>query len=360
MKRYILALAAMAALLGSRAEAQGKFSGLMFGDYFYNVQRDSGLAALSNVATNGTKDFQGFQFRRIYFTYDADLAEQFAMRFRLEADQSAQFASKTFGAVVKDAYLKWKGVFGRSDLIFGIQPTPAFDVSEGFWGYRSLEKTIMDLRGIVSSRDFGVALKGKLDEEGMFGYWLMFGNGDGNKPATSKYKRYYAHVQIKPTKTLLVTVYADLKSHAPISNPYSATTPRQGVSNNTLTTAGFIGFSGIENLTLAAEGFYASTSNGYDNGTSLAARNAIGFTLLGKYALSPELTLIARYDRFDPNSNSSAKGDSRDYVIAGLSWKAAKNVEFIPNLLYEKYESIPNGRSIDPSVTARVTTYFTF
>ena len=51
--------------------------------------------------------------------------------------------------MVKDAWLKWKNIFSGSDLIFGISPTPAFDVSEGAWGHRYLEKTIMDLDGIV-------------------------------------------------------------------------------------------------------------------------------------------------------------------------------------------------------------------
>ena len=33
--------------------------------------------------------------------------------------------------MVKDAYLQWNNIFSGSNLIFGLSPTPAFDVSEG-------------------------------------------------------------------------------------------------------------------------------------------------------------------------------------------------------------------------------------
>lgn len=196
------------ALLGTvRADAQGKFSGYMFGDYFSNVARDTSIAKLSNVgATNGGKSFQAFQIRRIYFAYDNDISEQFTTRFRLEGDFTAveggaAAAQKLF---VKDAYLRWKNVFAGSDLVFGVQPTPAYDIAEGVWGYRSLEKTIMDLRGIISPRDLGVSLKGKLDDGGTFNYWLMVANNSSTNTENDKYKRYAVLIQIKPSRKSVV------------------------------------------------------------------------------------------------------------------------------------------------------------
>ena len=112
----------------------GKISGYMFGDYFYNVARDTGLSSLSNVVNGGKKDVNGFQFRRIYFTYDYTISDNFSTRFRLEADQNASTSDGKVGVFVKDAYLKWKDIFKGSDFIFGFQPTPAFEVSEGVLG----------------------------------------------------------------------------------------------------------------------------------------------------------------------------------------------------------------------------------
>src|SRR5512143_3253741 len=151
-------------VLGVDAQSQGKFSGLMFGDYFYNVARDTVFRRtnLPNSAVGGQKDLQGFQFRRIYFTYDNDISEKFTTRFRLEADQAALSSNGKISTYVKDAYLKWKNIFGGSDLTLGLQPTPAYEISENAWGSRSLEKTIMDLRGIIPSRHLGISLPGTL------------------------------------------------------------------------------------------------------------------------------------------------------------------------------------------------------
>jgi hypothetical protein len=351
------------ALSLSEAFSQGKFSGYMFGDYYYNIMRDNGTLSnsASSSAAPGATAMQAFQLRRIYFAYDNAISDDFSTRFRLEADQVQETVDGTkstvsgskIGVFVKDAYLKWKNVFSGSDLIFGIQPPPAYEVSESAWGYRCLEKTIMDLRGIVSSRDLGISLKGKLTEDGKVDYWLMIGNNSGNSPESDKYKRYYAHVQLKPDDNFQITLYADYKDAAKIA----------AGENSTLTTALFAGYSVPFMYNVGIEAYLNSQSNGFvqSNG-SYATRNGIGISVFGSYALIPELTAVGRYDYFDPNSSSdaNAKGDVRNYLMAGLSWKVDKNVSIIPNVLYETYEAPANHGEPDPSITARVTFYYIF
>lgn len=348
----IIAIASSASVL-----SQGRFGGYMFGDYFYNVSRDSSIASLSNTANGGAKAFQAFQFRRIYLTYDDDISDQFSARLRFEADQAALFSNSTLGTFVKDAYLRWKNIFAGSDFYFGIQPTPAYEVSEGLWGYRSLEKTIMDLRGIVSSRDFGIALKGKLGNDGLVHYWLLVANGNAQRPENDKYKRFYAHIQVKPSGSLQATAYFDYADRADVVNPYN---PGTKVGNAMTTVAGFVSYNEQDAFTIGCEAFLQSTANGYNNSTSLVSRNAMGVSLFGSANLQPDVALVGRYDYFDPNTDGNSKGDIRNYVIAGVSWKPNKNVSVIPNILYETYESAPGGPSIDPSLTARMTFYFIF
>jgi hypothetical protein len=117
----------------------------MFGDFFYN-------ASQNNPADN---DLNGFQFRRIYATADYSINENFYTRFRLETDQTtnSNTPANKLGVMVKDAWLQWKNVFDGSNLFFGISPTPAFEVAEGIWENRFLEKTMLDYWGVVSSRD---------------------------------------------------------------------------------------------------------------------------------------------------------------------------------------------------------------
>ena len=65
--RFFLIVALLVGTSG--AWTQGKISGLMYGDYFYNVARDTTFARapLPNSALTGEKSYQAFQFRRIFY-----------------------------------------------------------------------------------------------------------------------------------------------------------------------------------------------------------------------------------------------------------------------------------------------------
>ncbi|MBI3788531.1 MAG: hypothetical protein HY276_09805 [Ignavibacteriales bacterium] len=319
----------------------GKFSGLMFGDYFYNVdQRDT-----------TKKDMNGFQFRRIYFTYDYAIAENFNTRFRLEADQSANTSNGKIGVFVKDAYLQWKNIFQGSDLFFGISPTPAYDISEGAWGYRSLEKTIMDLRGVVPSRDFGLDIKGKFDDGGTANYWLKFGNNSANSPETDKYKRYYANFQFKLTPQFQFTIYGDYDTRANKIDSFD----KQGKSNNRSTLAGFINYAEKDKYSLGVEGFYQTIQNNFKNSPAAALQDqkVSGISLFAWYAVSNDIRLVGRFDTYDPNGDVDKDGIS--LLILAVDYIPAKNVHCMPNLYLQSYQS--DGAS---DVIARITFYYQF
>ncbi len=394
MKRIAVLLCTLAAFAASIAGAQGKFSGYMFGDYFYNVGKDTMFSKLSKTVVPGNKDFQAFQIRRIYLTYDNDISDKFTARFRLEGNTiasengSSSTASRVTGSslsqlYIKDAYVKWKNIFAGSDLIFGVQPTTAFDISEGVWGYRSLEKTIMDLRGIISSRDMGLALRGKFDDGGMFQYWFMVGNNSGNDDATNRHKRVSLNLQIKPVKNVIVDLNGDYIARADINDPASVTVPRATVSNNTLTYSIFAAYNDPTSITIGVEAFMQSTQNGEADpadatGKTLKSLNALGVSIFGNYWFTPEFGLVARYDIFNPNtdsnfplvptvmptgSNTYAYSLSRNYLIAGLTFRPDKNVQIMPNIQMETYQAprnITNAPSISSSVTARLTFFWNF
>lgn len=347
-----------ALLLTAQDKPAMKFSGLVFTDYFYNVARDTAIGSVTNAANGGPKDFNGFQIRRIFMTMDNEFSSVFSARLRMEATTGAPF--------IKDAYLKWKEIFSGSDLVFGIQSPPSFEVSESFWGFRSVEKTIMDLRGMVSSRDFGVSLKGKLLSEANLNYWVLVANNSGVGAETDKYKRFYAHIDLKATEQLRATLYADYKMQSSINDPTSTTAPKKTLGNNVLTNALFVGYMEKGSYSVGAEAVYQMTANGYIHGAapvSIEDKNALGLSLFGSYTMNPEATVFGRFDYFDANNASAAKGDARNFFVAGVQWTAEKNINIIPNILLETYEDIPTiggSRSIDPSLTARVTLHYIF
>lgn len=350
MKRILLVL--FISILGfqslATAQEKVKFSGLMFSDYFYNIDN-------SSVAK---KDLSGFQFRRIYFTTDFAVADNFDSRFRLESDQSASSNTNggKLGVMVKDAYLKWKGIFSGSDLYVGISPTPAFDVSEAGWGYRSLEKTILDLDGIVPSRDFGIDLKGKLTANGFVNYWVKFANNSGNAPENDKYKRFYTSFQFKLTDNLQATVSADYASKAKKLDKFD----KQEKSNNQFVGAVFVGYKEKEDFSVGVEAFTRTIQNNFTVSAAEALQNqsTFGVSIWGWKALDESLKLVGRFDNYDPNTSLDLDGNS--LIMVGLDYKAAKNVSVIPNIQLFNYQAKDaSGKSLK-DLTARVTFAYSF
>ncbi len=338
-----------------------KFSGYMFGDYFYNTSRDPNIGNFSNVALPGAEDLNGFQFRRIYFTFDDDISTDFTARFRLEADQAALSSNGRISVFVKDAYLKWKNAFALTDFIFGIQPTPAFEVSESVWAYRSLEKTILDLRGIVSARDIAVSLRGKLDPNGKYNYWIMAGNGSGNNPETDKFKRAYFQFHWKPTEKFQATIYEDYRALPDIPDANNTTT---NIGNSSWTTAWFAGYGLKDKYQLGYEGFFVKQDNGTKLGSAapftLETRTTIGHSVWGWWNFTPIVGVVGRYDYLEPNNNSAIQGDKRNFFLASLVLKPHKNVWIMPNVQVETYEDSATGQSFKKSVTPRLTLYYIF
>lgn len=347
-------------LIGVNIQAQksnGKIHGYMFGDYFYNLSRDTISNSLSNAAFKGDKDFNGFQFRRIYFGYDYKINNSFSTRFRLEASQSELTNSSKMGLFVKDAYLKWHNIFKGSDVILGISPVPTFSVSEKIWGYRSLLKTIMDLRKVASSRDFGIALKGKLNENGSIKYWVMAGNGEGNRPEDDKQKRIYAHINFEPVKNLNFTLYGDIKFRENIASPANHD---KMLGNNVSTTAIFVGYKEKDNFSLGLEMFYQNYQNELITSNGLLTKTAMGISLFGYKDFSKKISLIARYDYFDPTSNNNYKFDKRNLILGAVNYKVHPDVWIMPNIVIENYDDLADGKTIDSSITARFSFFYKF
>src|SRR5690349_19368762 len=143
MKNIYNTIIIVTLLLGlqSITYSQGKFSGLVFGDYFYKVQGDSS-ANLGEYAPY-SKDFQAFDIRRMMLIYEHSISDKFTAGFSLEG--SGKFLQNgRFSVIVKTAFLEWKSIFPASSLYVGYFPTPAFvwGISEKLWNYRSVEKTI--------------------------------------------------------------------------------------------------------------------------------------------------------------------------------------------------------------------------
>ena len=188
---------------GHAAGSSG-FWGYAFGDYSYMAKGDSAGRGTkqqykgvgSNPATGlGTQNSSpnAFEIRRAYLGYDYKINDKF-YAYALLAYEGDQDVSDNRTVYLKYMYFKWKNIFKGSDLKIGQQATNSFAAdynTEPLLGYRTIEKTIMDMHGMDGSSDMGINLSGKLwtakaaDENKVptfIGYNVMVGNNSGNNP----------------------------------------------------------------------------------------------------------------------------------------------------------------------------------
>ena len=336
---------------------RGKISGYVFGDFYYNVSGDPG----HSYNTSGTdtakvnldatpyadglpkvigRDMNGVQIRRIYFQLDNDLSIKYSTRFRLEADSKALTSDGKIGVFVKAAYLQAKNVIPRGNFLFGILSTPTFENSDEFWAYRSVEKTIVDFRGLAPSADLGVQMKGWVDDGHKIGYSAMLGNGLGTKPEDNRYKRAYFSLPLQPMGDFRIEPYVDYE-WAP-----------DGANKATYKV-----FAGYE-FKRAALG--AEVVDRVNHASSGPNKEPFGFSIFGRLRAHERLQAFARFDRWQPNTRAADRIDS-DLWIAGFDWEPYRDVHVMPNIEAAQYHA--KGAAIAPphhDLQARLTMYFRF
>jgi hypothetical protein len=332
---------------------RGRISGLVFGDAYYNVTGDpvhvynaSGAdAARTNI--DGTnligRDLNGLQIRRVYFQLDNDLSIRVATRFRLEADSKELTSGGKIGVFVKAAYIQVKDVVPRGNVLVGMTNTPTFENSEEFWGYRSVEKTIADFRGLASSSDIGVNLKGYLDGAHRIGYSAMVGDGTGQKPEDNRYKRAYLALPLRPTEDLRIEPYVD----------YEGFQDNAGNSDRALYKL-FLGYE-LRRGAVGAE--LVDRVNHVQAGRN---KEPFGLSFFARGKASDKVAAFARYDRWQPNTRAANRIDS-DLYVAGLDWEPYKDVHFMPNVEATGYRA--RGTAVAPphhDLQARITFYYRF
>ncbi len=299
----------------------GKVFGEVFGDFYYKAGSDTLLWGNAEFAKK-EKDHSAFSFRRIYLGYEHHLSPVFSAKIMFESNDGQLFADGKKGGNIKYAYLQWNNIFPRANLIVGAMATPTWSLfTEKNWYYRSIEKTIMDFRKLGSSNDVGIALQGKFDEEGIFSYNLMIGNGRAQKPENNKYKKYYGSVNARlMDKKLLLELYAD---YEPAGNSKSKTTIKSFIGyQSDIVTIGFEPFSQIQ----------ANYKGGTDNIV------VFGSTVFIRARVQKDkLNVFGRVDIYNPDTKDKDWGYKESFVVLGLDYTPMENVHIMPNLWINSY-----------------------
>lgn len=389
----------------------GHLWGYMFGDYYYKGHADALERGGSNQYTGIPKDRNAFQFRRIYLGYDFNFNKKFSTELLLAAEdnfpagQGSPTASVTgdqllnnkLSFYIKLADLRIKNIWNGTDLVIGQQATPAFPgLTEKIWNYRSVERTIADIRR-TPSYDMGVGLQGTFDPKTKnFGYDLLMANGSSAKPEGDNYKWFYADVWAK---------FFDQKLIADAYGDYERLnwTPQWHHSRNMW--KGYIAYN-TSPLTIGVEGFLNNLKqDAFATRTTSGIIDTLNNVAKGISAyihgdiVKGKLRFFARYDHYTPtnkvdnsiysnyklntgnyNDNAyngtTATGDmtyTQNFITAGLDFTPLKNIHIMPNVWYNHYKtqlgdtqneaingSLANKAKGDYDMVYRITFYYTF
>jgi hypothetical protein len=325
---------------------KGKISGYFFLDAYYNAAGDpsqtagtSGKQAIDAKGNIG-RDLNGFLLRRAYFQHDADLSPKFSTRFRLEADSKSLSSDGKISVAVKNAYVKAKNVVPRGDFYMGVLSTPTFENSEDFWAYRSIEKTLLDFRGLGKSADVGVEMKGWMDANKKIGYSAMIGNGNGQAAENDRYKKFMLAIPTNLAKGLKLEPYVDYEN---VSGKMDRATYKL--------------FAGYEKDRMAVGGEIVDRINHMP-----ASRNEepFGYSIFARYKAQEKVALFGRFDGFQPDTRAAYRVDSQLWM-AGVDWQPYKDVHIMPNLEGVQYHA--KGGAVAPAhpdMQARITMFWKF
>ena len=396
----VLTGAAMAqdAAKDSVFKPKGTLWGAAFGDLAYKGNADPanrGVNQYSGVPINTNE----FQWRRIYLGYKYDISEHFTADFLLSAENDYQsgvlgqtssgdlLANNKFAPFVKWANLRWKNIWKGTDLVVGQGNTPAIGItgrntqtSEEVWAYRSLEKTVSDVRG-TPVYDMGITLQGWFDPTGNFGYDLMVGNGQAARPENDPNKWLYGDVYAKFfNKRLVIDLYQDYEK----LNWGVYTKGPNGNWNHDRNMTKLFAAWNTEKLTIGFEGFRNTIMGdikvtGRDNNFYYRTSKAVDMSffiwgrILKNQAGKTKLGYFIRYDNYDPSgeiANIAADANTRSftnltanydptnkeqYLIAGLDFTVARNVHIMPNFMLNTYNSTLAATAanvaMDPTIT---------
>jgi hypothetical protein len=362
----------------------GKLWGYMFADYYYKGHADSLNRGGANQYSNIEQGRNAFQIRRIYLGYNYDIQPKFSAEFLLAAeDNSVTRTQQPTGDLLTDnklsvyiklANLRWKNIWKGTDLVVGQMATPAFTLlAEPIWGYRSIERTITDIRR-VPSFDLGVALQGKFDPaKGNFGYDVMISNGTGAKPENDKFKWFSGDVYAKLLdKKLVMQLYAD----------YQRMNWTEGFHHARSILKGFVSYV-TPDFTAGVEAFYSYGwkdvvgVHGTVNDTISANSRGITVFVRGNI-IKDKLLFFARSDWFNPDVNYNEQAydnykalsstfepnNKENFCTAGIDFMPAKNVHFMPNIWYNRYSSerhnATGAAKHDYDLVYRITFYYIY
>jgi hypothetical protein len=325
----------------------------VFADFSNIDQKNNGAP----VAPSGT----AFDIKRAYLTVDHQFNDIYSANLTTDFQYTTAGGLNTTELFIKKAYVQAK-YFNWLTIRAGSADLPWVPFVESLYGYRYVEKVLIDETSFGTSADWGVHVLGSLDPLGsptgpVVSYQVSAIDGTGYKapPGTSSAPR---------TDTL------DLEGRLSVKwmdftagiGGYTGKLGKDASAITTATTAtSYSTSTGFNSLTSPIpithhtasrfDAVLAYTGGPFRAGveyfsaddwtavTSVAPDKADGYSVFGSYQFLPQWAIFGRYDDVKPNK-LTASAKEFDYYNIGLGYTPVKGVDI--SFVY-KHDEVDHG-----------------
>ncbi len=306
----VAAFAMVAIVSGASAQSWADnttVSGRMYAD-FSNISNE--VNGVENGATNGT----GFDIKRLYFGVDHKFNDMFSANVTTDFQYSSPISSTE--VYLKKAYLQ--ATFNPAFVVrVGATDLPWIPYVEDIYGYRYVEKTLVDREGLGTSSDWGLHASGKLGA--YVSYAVSAVNGAGYKnPSRSKSMDIEGRVSAKINQwNFAVGGYTGKLGQDVVGTA----TPNTASRFDAL--AAYVG----DRTRVGVEYFSADDYSAALIKDPLHEDKADGYSVFGSYRLTPSYSIFGKAENV--NLSKTLNPDKEDkYYNAGISYTAFKGVSF--------------------------------
>ena len=291
------------------------------------------MQALSNPDTTKV-GYNEFAIGRAYLTLKADLIEDTSSALKARArvtydieklnslvsnpGDSTFSAKGTYMGMLKYACCElgaFRGMPGALWIGLGQLTTPWIDYEEGLWGFRGMQKVLVDRVGLMNSADRGISLKYDFPK-GFGSLQAIYMNGEGYKtPEVNEFKDMAMRVSAFPLAGM-----GKATEGLGIHGYYQAGRPDSGMVRNRMFGGVSYSYRGsglmFQYLASAEDGTEADPLK--HGGMSGWARLDMGNLLGTQYSFG----VVGRYDLYDPDVN--AENDRQTFILGGAFFNLAK------------------------------------
>lgn len=290
--------------------------GLVFADISTITQKANG----AKVAGTG----EGFDIKRAYLIFDHRFNNVLSADVTTDAQYSSAISATEL--FIKKAYLQAK-ISDALVVSAGSNSLPWAPFAENLYGYRYVEKVLIDRTGFGTTTDWGLHAGGKL-ADGVISYQLSAINGGGFKnPSRSS------------GMDLEGRVSATLNGFTVGVGGYNGELGQEKQGTPAIHTATrFNAIAAYVQPTYRLGVEYFQTKN-WTTILTRAADSADGYSIFGSLQFTPQIGAFGRYDRVKPNKDT-APSKSDDYFNLGLTYALDKQIDLA--LVYKR-EKVDGG-----------------